>query len=809
MELDKIYDPQKAEKKWQEYWIKEGIYKFDKNNLDNVYSIDTPPPTVSGAMHTGHAFSYTQCDFIARYHRMRGKNLFYPFGLDDNGLATERFVEKKLNIKSTDLEREEFIKLCLKETTEVEKELLKSWQALGLSCDWSWQYRTIEEQSRKISQLSFIEIHKQGRAYRKEAPTIWCPECNTAIAQVELEDRDLKSHFNDILFELEDGKKIPIATTRPELLPACVAVFVHPEDMRYKNLVGKTIKVPLFDYFVPIIADERADPEKGTGIVMCCTFGDQTDMEWWKAYNLPLRIALTHDGRLNDFAKNYEGLKIKEARKKILEDLKNQNLLTKQEEITHTVNVHERCGTEIEFLVTKQWFIKYLDLKKEFLRLGKEIKWFPEHMRNRYDNWINGLQWDWCISRQRYYGVPFPVWYCKKCDEVILPEEKDLPIDPLKDKPQKKCKCGSLDFIPEKDVFDTWATSSLTPQIALKWTEDKEFFNKMFPMNLRPQAHDIVSFWLFNTVVKAYFHNKTIPWKHAMISGWALDSHGKKMSKSRGNVINPLDMINKYSTDALRFWSSSSKLGEDLWFSEREFIAGKRTIVKLWNASRFILPHLSDYDLKRPKEFLPVDKWILSKLNKLIKTSTEAYEEYDYVRSRLDTEKFFWQDLCDNYLEIVKDRLYNSENYTSEEINSVKFTLHNSLLSIIKLFALIMPHITEEIYQLYFAKIENKKSIHISEWPIYDKNLVDEEAEKIGELLIALISSIRKYKSERKLSMKEEIKEIIISCDDNNRKSIEKIKKELMATMKISNIVYGNAEQITLENLNINLDIKI
>jgi valyl-tRNA synthetase len=807
MELDKAYDPHAAEKKWQEFWIKEGIYKFDEKKLDNVYSIDTPPPTVSGAMHMGHAFSYTQCDFIARYHRMTGKNLFYPFGLDDNGLATERYVENKLKIKSTNMSRDEFIKLCLKETTEVEIELLKSWQSLGLSCDWQWQYRTIDEHSRRTSQFSFIELYNDGRIYRKEAPTIWCPECKTAIAQVELEDRDLKSHFNDVLFELEDGKKLTIATTRPELLPACVAVFFHPKDIRYRELEGKNAKVPLFNYSVPIIPDERADPEKGTGIVMCCTFGDQTDAEWWKAYNLPLRMALTHDGRLNELGQKYEGMKIKEARSKIIEDLKNNNLLTKQEEIIHTVNVHERCGTEIEFLVTKQWFLRYLDLKDEFLRLGSEIKWFPEHMKNRYDNWIKGLQWDWCISRQRFFGVPFPMWYCEKCDEVILADEADLPVDPLKDKPQKKCKCGSSDFIPEKDVMDTWATSSLSPQIALNWPEKMDFYKKMFPMSLRPQAHDIISFWLFNTVVKAYFHAKSIPWKHVMISGWALDKHGKKMSKSKGNVIDPLDMLNKYSSDALRFWSSSSKLGEDLWFSEREFVAGNRTIIKLWNAARFVLPHIEDYNLKRPKQFAASDSWILSKLNKLIKTSTEAYEQHDYVRVRLDTEKFFWQDLCDNYLEIVKDRLYNPQNYSKEDVDSAKCTLYEVLLSVLKLFAPILPHITEEIYQTYFSKKENKKSIHVSDWPKCDETLINEEAEKTGELLLSLLSSIRKYKAEHKLSMKEEIKEVVISCDEETRKCAEKIMKELASTMKIKNIDYGPAGQIKLENYDIKLNI--
>ncbi|TAL58355.1 MAG: valine--tRNA ligase, partial [Nanoarchaeota archaeon] len=656
-----------------------------------------------------------------------------------------------------------FTNLCLAETKEAEQEMLNSWQRLGISCDWDWIYRTIDKTAIKTSQFSFIELYKQNRAYRKEAPSIWCPECATAIAQVELEDKETSSSFNDIQFMIEGGEKITIATTRPELLAACVAIIAHPDDQRYKKFIGKKATVPIFNLQVPILADKRAQPEKGTGIVMCCTFGDQTDMEWWKAYNLPLRIVITTDGKLT--AKGYEGLRIKEARKKIIEDLQRLGLLKKQIEIKHIVNVHERCGTPIEFIVSKQWYIRYLDLKDKFLKLGEELKWYPEHMKNRYDNWVKGLQWDWSISRQRYFGVPFPVWYCNKCDEVNLAEKQDLPIDPLTSKPKKPCKCGSTEFTPEKDIMDTWATSSLTPQIALKWVEDEEFFKKMYPMSLRPQAHDIISFWLFNTLVKGYFHHKQLPWKNAMISGWALDAKGKKMSKSKGNVIEPQEMITKYSADALRFWASSTKLGEDLWFAEKEFVTGNRTITKLWNASRFVSVHFDNYDKRKSAAPTLLDRWIKTKLNKVIKICTESIEQYEYIHLRLDTEKFFWQILCDNYLEFIKDRLYNPDNYDEDEVQAAKNTLYEALLASLKLFAPIMPHITEEIYQHLFKEKEGIKSIHLSKWPKYNEKEVDEEAEKVGDVIVEMVAMVRKYKSQKQVSQKAPLESLTIDVE--------------------------------------------
>src|SRR3989344_1883995 len=573
------YVSKEAEKKWKDFWDKEGTYKFDPKSKSKVYSVDTPPPTVSGKMHMGHAFSYSQQDFFVRYHRMKGENIFYPFGTDDNGLPTERLAEKTKGIKGSKMDRSEFVKLCMTLLKDqFQPEYLRDWKAIGISCDWDLLYSTIDDNSRKISQWSFLDLYKKNRAYRKDAPSMWCPQCETGISQVECEDKSLDSTFNHITFKAE-GKDLVIATTRPELLPACVALFYNPEDKRYKHLKGKKAKVPLFSFEVPIMEDRRASIEKGTGIVMCCTFGDQTDMEWQKAYNLEIKEAITKNGKMTKLAGKYFELNVKDARKEIIEDLKKNNLLVKQIPITHDVKVHERCSTEIEFVKSTQWFVKYLDLKKDMIKWGKELKLYPEFMIHRYNNWIEGLQWDWLISRQRFFGVAIPVWYCKKCSEITVAEEKQLPVDPLKDKPTKKCKCGSNEFIGEKDVLDTWFTSSMTPTIATSLV-DKKLRNKLYPMSLRPQASEIITFWLFNTVVKSNLHFNEKPFENVAVSGF-VTLGGQKMSKSKGNVIEPQTVLEKYSADALRYWAASSKLGEDIEYQEKELVSGQRTINKL------------------------------------------------------------------------------------------------------------------------------------------------------------------------------------------------------------------------------------
>jgi valyl-tRNA synthetase len=745
---------------WREYWEKEKIYSFDPKSEKKIYSVDTPPPTVSGKMHIGHACSYSQQDFIIRYKRMRGFNIFYPFGTDDNGLPTERLVEKMKGVKSRDMARDKFIGLCMQFLKEERPNFIQAWKNMGVSADFNLIYSTIDAHSRRISQWSFLDLYKKGRLYRKDAPAMWCPECRTGVAQVEVRDKEIESAFNDIVFKSE-GEDIVIATTRPELLPACVAVFYHPKDKRYAKYKGKMAKVPLFDFEVPIMEDERANPEKGTGIVMCCTFGDQTDMEWQKAHNLPIKMAITTDGKMSDIAGKYKGLPIKAARKEIINELKAAGLLTNQLSIKHMVNVHERCGIEIEFVKSKQWFVKYLDLKRDLLKWGKEIKWHPDYMRHRYENWVKGLQWDWLISNQRYFGVAFPVWYCKKCDEPILAKEEQLPVDPLNDVPlDKLCpKCKSDEMIPEADILNTWFTSSMTPQIAILLVKDPEMQKKLFPMNLRPQAHDIITFWLFNTLVKSRLHYNKTPWKEAAISGF-VTLKGEKMSKSKGNVIDPAEVIEKYGADAIRYWAAGSKLGEDMDYQEKDVLNGKKFVTKILNAANFVFMNLKHQ--KKMPELEETDRLFLLQMNKMIESATSAFEEYNYSRAKLEIDNFFWSNFADNYLEIVKNRVYNGN---ERERASAYYVLYNALLVFVKLYAPFTPYISEEIYQAHFKKFERQKSVHLESWPSNFKLNSSKDDDAVWARMIEILTLVRQKKSEAKKSVKAEIA-LVISKED-------------------------------------------
>lgn len=748
MAKSKGFDFKKVEEKWVKYWKKNNIYKFNPSQKGEIYSIDTPPPYISGKMHIGHAFSYSQQDFIIRFMRMLGKNVFYPFGTDDNGLPTERFVEKLNKVKSKNMGRSEFIDLSLKTLKKVTPDCIADFVNLGISSDYEVYYSTIDKHSQKVSQKSFIDLVKQKDAYQKDFPTIWCPDCQTSIAQAELEDKEEASLFSTLKFSV-DGRDLLIATTRPELLGACVAVFVHPKDKRYSKIIGKTAKVPLFDYGVPIIADESADIEKGTGVLMICSYGDKFDVDAINRHKLKPRVIINENGTLN--IKGYEGLKIKDARKKILEDLKKAGLVAEKKDISHIVNVHDKCGTPIEFIPTKQWFIKIIDKKKTWIKQGRKIKWYPEFMRKRYENWVNGLEWDWSISRNRHFGVPIPVWACEKCKEIILPEEKELPVDPIKTK--KKCPKCKEDAIPETMVLDTWATSSLTPQIALELPKVKG--KVKLPMSLRPQGHDIIRTWAFYTIIKAYFHEKEIPWKDITVSG-NVSLGGEKMSKSKGNVIKPQDVMEKYGSDALRFWAAGPKLGGDLDYHEQDLIAGKKLINKLRNAAKFVFMNLKDYDGKKPEKLKAIDEEFLYQVTMLINGVTSSFSNYEYSKAKSALENFFWKDFCDNYLELVKRRVYQGK---GEERKSAQYVLYQSLLVIIKMLAPIMPFITEDIYQEHFKKFEKNKSIHISKWPEKDVWKL-REASYSGDqwpIILKLISDIRQEKTKAKKAMNSEI----------------------------------------------------
>jgi valyl-tRNA synthetase len=772
---------QEIEEKWKKYWEKEKIYQFDFSSKKPIYSIDTPPPTVSGKMHIGHAFSYSQQDFIARFNRMNGKNIFFPFGTDDNGLPTERLIEKIRKIKSKELSRKEFIEICLNSLKEITPNFIEDWKKIGISSDFNLYYSTIDKNSQKISQKSFLDLYKKGEIYKKEFPVIWCPECQTAIAQAELEDKEFESQFSTIKFDSDAGNLF-IATTRPELLPACVAIFVSPEDKRYKKFLGKKAKVPLFNFEIPIIGDESANPEKGTGAMMVCSYGDKFDVEAIFRHKLTPRIILNKDGTLN-FGK-YKGIKIKDARKEILNELKEKNLIQEQKSIKHIVNVHDRCGTEIEFIPADQWFIKILDKKKKLIELGKEIEWHPKHMMKRYMNWIKGLDWDWNISRNRHFGIPIPIWYCKKCGEIVLPEGNELPVDPQSQK--KICpKCGG-ETIPEEKVLDTWATSSLTPQIAKSLTKNRI----SLPYSLRPQAHDILRTWTFYTIVKSYLHEKKIPWKNIMISGF-VRLKNEKMSKSKGNVINPEEIIEEYGSDALRFWAAGSNLGEDLNYQEKDLISGKRFITKLQNATKFVFMNLEDFDGKKPKKFEEIDKKFLLELDKTKFLVTNSFENYNYSKAKADIENFFWKFFCDFYLEFVKKRVYNSEGNSKK---SAQYVLYQSLLSLTKMIAPIMPFITEELYQNYFKRYEKEKSVHLTKWPKGNLKFSEKEKNKIKsskselDFIVDLLTKIRKEKTTAQKPMNSEC---IITLPKENYENLKNIMEDFRNVTNASEIKQG------------------
>jgi valyl-tRNA synthetase len=737
-----------CEKKWMKYWEENEIFKTNVSKLDEkTFSIDTPPPTVSGKMHIGHVFSYSQQDFIARFQRMKQGVVFFPFGTDDNGLPTERLVEKINKVKSPEMSRKDFIQLCQKTLKIETPKYIQDWKDIGMSCDFGMFYSTIDFNTQRISQKYFIDLAKKGIIYQKEFPTIWCPECQTAIAQAELEDKDIASKFSTLKFKVkETGEDLLISTTRPELLGACVCVFVNPKDKRYKSFVGKTALTPLFNQEVPILEDDSAQIDKGTGVLMVCSYGDKFDLEAIQRFNLEPKIVFNKDGTLNENCKGYEGLKIKDARGKILEDLKKKNLIVEQKEINHIVNCHDKCGNEIEFIPTKQWFVNVLDNKEKLIEQGKKISWRPEFMFKRYENWVKGLEWDWNISRNRHFGISIPVWFCENCNEAIYPEEKELPVDPVS--LEKKClKCGKK-AIPETMVLDTWATSSLTPQIGSSLVDGKV----EVPFSLRPQGHDIIRTWAFYTIVRSFYHNDLIPWKNIMVSG-NVSLGGEKMSKSKGNVITPQEVVEKYCADALRFWASGSTLGSDLDYQESSLVNATKLLNKLLNASRFVFMNLSDYDGKsRPETLELLDEVFLKRLNSLVKEATKYFEDYEYSKSKALTEQFFWIDFCDNYLEIVKKRVYQGE---GDKKLSAQYTLYNSLLTLVKLFAPFIPFTTEEIYQENFKKFEGDKSIHISSWP--EGKEISNLEENVFEILVEVLGKIRQEKTKAQKAMNCEI----------------------------------------------------
>ncbi|WHQ47071.1 MAG: valine--tRNA ligase [Candidatus Midichloria sp.] len=777
--FEKRYNHKTIEKKWQDYWYSNAIYNWNQNiDRKNTFIIDTPPPTVSGFLHMGHMYSYAQADFVARFQRMSGKNVFFPIGFDDNGLPTERLVEKEHDLRAAKIDKIDLNKISQEVVKKYEKEFRNLFKSTAFSFDWSQEYQTISNRTRKLSQMSFIDLYRKNLLYRRHAPTFWDPVDQTAIAQAEIEDKEQAGIMSEIQFQTPGGHKLVIATTRPELLPACAAILYHQADPRYKNLKNKQAIVPIFGHQVPIISDEDVEQDKGTGLVMCCTFGNIQDIHWWQKYNLELKECINKFGRMQNAGK-LNGLKIKIAREKILDILKEMKLILGQNEVLRAVKCAERSGAPLEIIPTSQWYISIVNKKGVLLDQANKCKWHPEYMKLRLENWIKGLNQDWCISRQRYFGVPFPIWYSRRPGEegkILLADISQLPVDPLRDLPSGY---KADEVTPELDIMDTWATSSLTPQLS-SWGISNEIaidydrHEKLFPADLRPQAHEIIRTWAFTTIVKSLYHQNTIPWHNIMISGWCMAADKSKMSKSKGNVVTPQKLIEEKSADTVRYWAANSKLGSDIVYSEEAFKLGHRLINKIWNIAKFCSIHLpklveSSISIKGSIETRTInqslDFWILTKLKKVIKLATKHFENFEYWDAKNVIEEFFWKDYCNNYIELAKHRLYN-DNKISEQQSGVA-TIKHSLSAILKLFAPFIPHLTEEIYQTLFP--HELVSIHQQgSWPKFDNLNINENHILIGNTTVALLDLVRKSKSLLNISVAKEVELIEIVTNLSN-----------------------------------------
>lgn len=771
--MEKYYPFAESEAAMRELWRRSDIYRFDAARPGAVFSIDTPPPTVSGDLHIGHVFSYVQTEIIARFKRMTGHNVFFPFGFDDNGLPTERLVERETGLRAGERTRTDFIHQCVETAARYEETFKELWTRLGFSADWSLTYQTAGTKARRISQRYFLALARAGKAYQKESPVLWCTECRSSIAQAELETRETDTVFYTLWFEV-NGEKRPVATTRPELLYGCVCLFVHPLDERYAGLDGQKATVPLFDFEVPVYYDEQVDREKGSGIVMCATYGDAVDVYWAGVHHLPYRRVLKSDGTVENEVPYIGGLRLMEAREKTVVLLRERGLLAKAEPLTHTIGVHERCGTPVEWMPSRQWYIEVLSDKARLLRAAGEINWYPSSMKTRYLAWVENLKWDWCISRQRYYGVPIPVWYCADCGAPLFPADEDLPVDPMSGPgPTINCGCGGTAWVPEAAVLDTWATSSLTPFINACAGEQDDRSDILYPMSLHSQAHEIIRTWAFYSVVRGLFHTNRLPWKDIMISGFVLSKPGEKMSKSKNNAgLSPQALMEKWSADALRYWSAGARLGTDMYFDEEELTIAKRFMTKLWNACRFALPLLADFDPAASfasAALLPQDYWLLMRVKQ---TTAEAHawlEMYETGAARHVIDAFFWNDFCDFYIELVKSRLYEPEShgFNAHDRLSGQYALYHTLLSVLKLYAPFTPYITEYIYQQYFRPYEQTVSLHLLLWDMsadaFQKVNNEGPWEAFGECLKKAVEEARKYKTENKLPRKAEMASVSVA----------------------------------------------
>lgn len=775
--MEKRYEHLTCDAQMRDLWQKTKTYQEHIKGF-TPFTIDTPPPTVSGSLHIGHIFSYTQTDIIARYKRMTGHNVTYPFGFDCNGLPTERFVEKKHKTNVSKIGREKFIDLCLETTEEMKDDFVQLWQTMGLSADFEKTYSTISKDVQKISQESFIRLVKNGYCYIKKEPSLYCTRCRTTVAQAELDDTEHATTFNDVQFTTTDNQVVTIATTRPELLPSCVALLYHPEDKRYHHLKNTQAIVPIFGQQVPILEDKLVTMEKGTGLVMVCTFGDKNDIEWFKLHKLPFKQSIGFDGKLTDKTGPLAGLPVKDARKKILELLQEQGVLLKQEHINHTVQVHERCGHDIEYTILPQWFINIVEHKDKFLDLAEKISWNPAHMKSRFIDWVTNLSWDWCISRQRVYGIPFPVWYCDDCKEILTANIDDLPIDPQNTPYGGPCpQCNSNNIRPEKDVMDTWNTSSLTPYIVKQLCAQNNASpfqdNTFLPMNMRPQAHDIIRTWAFYTIIKSWMHDKQIPWHEIVISGYVLSEGKEKISKSKGNApTEPQQLLKLFAPDAIRFWTASGTLGQDIAFSPDQIKIGQKLMNKLWNAFKFANMNLDGYQhtLEKPAQLNVVNQWMFDQANEALAQYKKYFNKHEFGLALQSIEQLFWQDFCDNYVEIIKDQFLNPDKYNAQDVELTKWTLYTTSFMILQMYAPYMPHITEYLYQHMFVQTYKTTSLHLTQLAQEQSGSV--ENQKAMNIILEIIGQVRKLKTEKQLSLRTELTTLTIYVPEQFQNTI-------------------------------------
>jgi len=777
------YDQKSLEEKWQKQWQAEKIYHFDFDSEKKPYSIDVPPRYASGPLHAGHAVHYTHIDFAARYKRMRGYNVFFPLCFDVNGIPIEERVERQLNITRKDIDRHKFIKLCSDFAEKNIATMTDQFIRLGESMDPSIFYQTNAEYYRRITQISFIELYNKDLIYKGKFPVNWCPRCMTAMADAEVTYADRTTHLNTIKFYFTkepteqilkfhgvgkdgNGVYIEIATTRPEMLPSCQIIAVHPSDERAPWLVDQVVKVPAFDKEVKIVEDDAVDPEFGSGLVMICTVGDKEDLNWVFKYKLPLDMSIDEEGKMTDICGKYQGMKIEDARKAVVNDLEKSDLLIKKEPLDQNVGVCWRCKTPIEFINAEQWFLKTVDFKEMVLKQSNAMNWFPEFMKIRLEDWVNSLEWDWVISRQRYFATPIPLWECGKCGEVVIARPKDCYVDPTIDKPPvEKCpKCNGK-LIGCEDVFDTWMDSSISPLYNTFWQRDNEKFKKLYPMSLRPQAHDIIRTWAFYTILRCTLITDAKPFENIMMGGFILSEDGTPMHASLGNVIDPLKVIDEYGTDAFRCYAASCALGEDNPFRKKDVIRGTKLLRKLWNVEQFI-GNIVKKDQPEETQLQDIDRWMLSKYSKLVKRCTKQMDEFDYSQTMKEVEYFLWHELADHYIEMIKSSIYEEKN-----VESIQYTLYTVGLGLLKLFAPFIPFITEEIYQNQYKDSKGDNSIHVSAWP--EPILVDEEKENTGELVKNYISQIRSWKSEQGIALNASIN---TSATYASKETISKLK---------------------------------